>query len=64
MHYQMISRFGEGDKDEERGKSGFIEFEQSVTTGISAYAGGRNTSQSAIAEGVRQRFIRILSDII
>jgi len=50
------------DKNEKR--SGIKPFEQRLGTGVAVYAGGRNASQRTIAEGVRQRFVRILSDVI
>ncbi|MFV0423682.1 hypothetical protein [Oleidesulfovibrio sp.] len=37
---------------------------QSISTTVAVYAGGRNVTQSQIASGVRDRFTRILSDII
>lgn len=36
----------------------------SRTTQVAVFAGGRNTPQAAIADQVRQRFARILSDVI
>lgn len=45
-------------------KTGFRPFRQRINTGISVYAGGRNVPQSGIASQVRQRFKRILSDVI
>ena len=48
------------DDDEELARG----FRRSMTTGVSVFAGGRNTPQSAIAAQVRQRFARIVSDII
>ncbi|MSO93117.1 MAG: hypothetical protein EXQ86_06925 [Rhodospirillales bacterium] len=37
---------------------------RSISTGISVYAGGRNVRQSEIAGQVRDRFVRIISDVI
>ncbi len=39
-------------------------FRQTHSTGISVFAGGRNVHQSDIAGMVRQRFVRIIRDII
>jgi hypothetical protein len=39
-------------------------FRDSKTTRVSVYAGGRNVRQSEIAGHVRERFVRIISDII
>lgn len=39
-------------------------FRKSHSTGISVFAGGRNVYQSEIAGMVRQRFVRIIRDII
>jgi hypothetical protein len=45
-------------------EQGFQPFRQTITTGVSVYAGGRNISQGQIAGEVRNRFRRILSDIL
>ncbi len=47
---------------EERRKSRKIK--KTTTVKVAAYAGGRNTRQSEIAEQVRQRLVRIIGDII
>ena len=39
-------------------------FRKVFKTGIAVYAGGRMVKQSQISEQVRQRFVRIISDII
>jgi hypothetical protein len=39
-------------------------FEQRLSSGIAVYAGGRNTPQARISDQVRQRFARILTDMI
>jgi len=39
-------------------------FEQRLNSGIAVYAGGRNTPQARISDQVRQRFARILTDMI
>jgi hypothetical protein len=39
-------------------------FSETSSTKIAVYAGGRNVSQSEIVEGVRNRLISIISDII
>ena len=44
--------------------TGFKPFRNKLQTGVFVYAGGTNTPQSKISNGVRNRFIRILSDII
>lgn len=44
--------------------SGVNHYRQQLSTGIAVYAGGRNVQQSQIATGVRERLIRIVSDII
>lgn len=51
-------------RDETKRRTGLKPFSQSLKTGIAVYAGGFNVSQSRIADGVRQRFVRILSDVI
>lgn len=56
--------FSASDTEEEEEQIGFKAFRETVGTGIAVYAGGRNVAQSRIAESVRQRFIRILSDVI
>jgi hypothetical protein len=53
--------FEEEDKEEE---SSLRSFKQTHSTKIAVFAGGRNVPQSRIAEDVRQRIIRIVSDII
>jgi hypothetical protein len=45
-------------------KSGRRRFDEQLHTGVAVYAGGRSTTQAEIAEGVRQRFRRILADVI
>lgn len=56
--------FGSGQKRSEEEEPAFRRFRESTSTGISVYAGGRNTPQDRIADGVRQRFARIISDVI
>jgi hypothetical protein len=51
-------------KDEQEIRTGIRPFNQRLETQIAVYAGGRNASQNTIAEAVRQRFLRILLDII
>ena len=43
---------------------GFTKFSLNTGTNIACYAGGRNITQSAVVQTVRQRFVRILSDVI
>jgi len=56
--------FGGQPRPERRDRSGFRPFREHLRSGIAAYAGGRSTSQATIAEDVRRRFVRIMSDII
>ncbi len=56
--------FSASKKEKRRERAGFKPFRKRLKTGIAAYAGGRNVSQRRIAEGVRQRFFRILTDVI
>ena len=44
--------------------TGVKPFRDRLQTRVSLYAGGTNTPQSQISNGVRNRFIRILSDMI
>ena len=55
--------FGSSKKEKDE-DSGFKPFRQRITTGIAVFAGGRNTPQHAIASEVRERFVRIISDVI
>jgi hypothetical protein len=56
--------FSSSKKKTKKEDTGFKSFRQRISTGISVFAGGRNTPQSEITEGVRQRFTRIISDVI
>jgi hypothetical protein len=56
--------FSASDTEEEEVQTGIKAFRDTIGTGIAVYAGGRNVTQSRIAENVRQRFVRILSDVI
>lgn len=56
--------FSASDKEEEEEQAGVKAFRETIGTGIAVFAGGRNVAQSRIAESVRQRFVRILSDVI
>ena len=51
----------EEEQEEKRQERGIRD---SASTRISVFAGGRNVRQSEIAEEVRQRFVRIVSDVI
>ncbi|MCC7015911.1 MAG: hypothetical protein IT564_01755 [Rhodospirillales bacterium] len=51
----------EEEKEEKRQERGIRD---AVSTRMSVFAGGRNVRQSDIAEEVRQRFVRIVSDVI
>ena len=56
--------FGSSAKQEKSERSNLRPFEQRLNSGIAVYAGGRNTPQFQIADQVRQRFARILTDMI
>lgn len=51
-------------RSEAEQRTGVRPFSQRMSTGIAVYAGGRNVTQQHIAQGVRQRFVRIISDVI
>lgn len=51
----------EEDREEKRQERGIRD---SASTRVSVFAGGRNVRQSEIAEEVRQRFVRIIGDVI
>ncbi len=55
--------FGE-DKKIRRKKNNFRGYRQRSTNKLAVYAGGRNVDQHEIVDGVRQRLLRILSDVI
>jgi hypothetical protein len=55
--------FGKNEKIS-RKKNNFRGYRQRSTVNMAVYAGGRNVSQSEIVDGVRNRMIRILGDII
>jgi outer membrane lipoprotein SlyB len=56
--------FSSSQKKEHRKRKAVRAFLQRLRNQIAVYAGGENTPQAKIAGNVRQRFIRILSDII
>jgi hypothetical protein len=56
--------FSASGKQEKSERSNVRPFEQRLNSGIAVYAGGRNTPQFQIADQVRQRFARILTDMI
>ncbi|MCH9051090.1 MAG: hypothetical protein IIA72_08400 [Proteobacteria bacterium] len=56
--------FSASKREERRERAGFKPFREHLKTRIAAYAGGQNIPQQSIAKGVRQRFLRILSDVI
>ncbi len=56
--------FGGNVKKEKSEKAGFRPFRMRDKVGIAVFAGGKNIAQSAIADGVRQRYLRILTDIL
>jgi hypothetical protein len=51
-------------EESESASRNFKPFRERIDSGVSVYAGGRSIPQSRIAEEVRNRFVRILSDII
>lgn len=53
----------EGSQYKEK-KTNFKSFDKTYDNGIAAYAGGRMVDQKDVVEGVRGRFLRILSDAI
>jgi hypothetical protein len=56
--------FGSSGTQQKTERSNIKPFEQRLSSGIAVYAGGRNTPQARISDRVRQRFARILSDMI
>jgi len=56
--------FGNSKVKKKTENSGFRPFRQRISTGISVYAGGRNTPQFKIVNSVKRRFSRIISDVI
>ncbi len=56
--------FSSSSKQEKSERSNIKPFEQRLHSGIAVYAGGRNTPQARISDQVRQRFARILTDMI
>lgn len=52
------------DEEEKEEKRQERSIRNAVSTQVSVFAGGRNVRQSEIAEEVRQRFVRIISDVI
>ncbi len=56
--------FSSSGKQEKSERSNVKPFEQRLSSGIAAYAGGRNTPQTRISDQVRQRFARIQTDMI
>ncbi len=61
---QSTITFGDGQRKDSTADTTFKAFRARTTTGISVYAGGRNVTQHEISTGVRQRFARILADVI
>jgi hypothetical protein len=59
------SQMGSPDEEEERTeRTNARGFRRTHATNVSVYAGGRNVRQSEIAGQVRERFVRIVRDII
>ena len=56
--------FGSSDNKKKEKESDFKRFREKITTGISVFSGGRSVTQQRIVNGVRQRFSRIISDVI
>lgn len=56
--------FGSSPSLEEEEQTGFKPFRSVLRTRIAVYAGGRSIGQSVVADEVRRRLIRIVSDII
>lgn len=52
------------DAEEEKLRNRTRRIRRSATSGVSVYAGGRNTVQSEIAREVRERIVRIVGDFI
>lgn len=61
---KTITFSSSGDTVSDTKTKGFQPFRQTIATGISVFAGGRNVRQSEVAGEVRNRFGRILSDIL
>lgn len=58
--FSRSPRSGDDDGEEERARG----FRKTISSSVAVYAGGRNIPQSRVAEEVRQRLIRIVSDFI
>lgn len=56
--------FSSSPKLQEEEDDGFKRFKEVGSTKVAVYAGGRNVSQNQVVQEVRQRLIRIVSDII
>lgn len=56
--------FSSSPKLQEEEDDGFKRFKEVGSTNIAVFAGGRNVSQGEVIQEVRQRLIRIVSDII
>jgi len=56
--------FSSSPKLQEEEDDGFKRFKEVGSTKVSVYAGGRNVSQKQVVKEVRERLIRIVSDII
>lgn len=52
------------DAEEEKLRNRTRRIRRSATSGVSVYAGGRNTPQSEISREVRERIVRIVGDFI
>lgn len=59
-----IISFSSSPKLQEEEDDGFKRFKEVGSTEVAVYAGGRNVSQQQVVNEVRQRLIRIVSDII
>jgi hypothetical protein len=56
--------FSSSPKLQEEEDDGFKRFREVANTKVAVYAGGRNVSQAEVVKEVRDRLIRIVSDII
>ncbi|MGQ0665070.1 MAG: complement resistance protein TraT [Pseudomonadota bacterium] len=56
--------FGASERREREIRTGVRPFSQRLETSLAVYAGGRSVPQGQIVDGVRDRFLSILSDVI
>lgn len=60
---ETVLQFGAGEPERER-EPIFQGFDRTISIEVAVFAGGRNVAQATIAGEVRQRFVRILSDVL